>query len=149
LFTLFTFFRKAPRGHPKGWGHPLKGTCKKGTALISAFQISHNLLDYFLHFRDTLLADHKHRFCIDIKIMMRYDVPHPFCLFPVNIRVVGENASPVLINWPLRDVGNFVNLLRGTGKIPVSGLDMRLTSICLLFLVCLVVWVNYSLRESK
>jgi hypothetical protein len=35
---------------------------------FSTFQIIHYPLDDFLHFRDALLADHKHRFCINIKI---------------------------------------------------------------------------------
>jgi hypothetical protein len=26
--------------------------------------------------------------------MMRYDVPHPFCLFPVNVKVVKEYIVP-------------------------------------------------------
>jgi len=41
----------------------------------SSFEILYNPPDALLHFRDALLANNKHGLCIDVKIMMCYDVP--------------------------------------------------------------------------
>ena len=39
---------------------------------------------------DPIFTDFKNYFCVDIKIVMAYDIAHCFCTFPIDLRILSQ-----------------------------------------------------------